>query len=300
MKIKVKDFYAKHKIMLWKDSCDEHIVASHRRIKRFLLFENIENRNIDEVTEIDVDLFIHHLSTERKCKNTTCNRYVAAISGFFKLAVKYGYIEAPLKIAQNKELKGRPRYFTEEEISKVNELLDNSRHRYVKHFFTLGLETGMRKGEILSIGLNPDDCRDSKKTYGVISKDRSVVHLHHTKNGYERIVPLNGYANEALLALDDRPRTYYTEKSFYNTWRKARQFAVGSADRNFVFHVTRHTCATSLANDHGVPTALIAKILGHKSITTTERYVHGKPEKLSAIMQQLGGISNNERREQCS
>jgi len=292
VKIKIQDFYIKHNAMLWNKSCEQHRVENTRKIKRFFEYQDIANRYIDEVKEIDVDLFIHHINTVDGLADSTCNRYIAAISGFFKLAVKYGYIKEPLKIKQTREIQTRPRFFTDEEINKVNQILDNSRHPYVKHFFTLGLETGMRKGEILSIGLDKEECKEQNKTYGVISKDRKIVHLYQTKNGHERIVPINKYANDALISLRDKPSLFYTQKSFYNTWRKAKEDAVGNDD-NFVFHVTRHTCATTLANDHGVPTVLIAEILGHRSMDTTKRYVHGKQENLSAIMNQLGGISNN-------
>jgi len=291
--MKMREFYDKHKEMLWNESCEQHRVENIRKIKKFFTYEDIASRDIDDVKEVDVDLFINHLHKVEGLAKSTCNRYIAAISGFFKLAVKYRYIKDNLKIKQTKEILSRPRYFSEEEIEKVNERLDNSRHPWVKHFFTLGLMTGMRKGEILSIGLDKEECKKQGKTYGVISKDRKIVHLHQTKNGHDRIVPLNDDANNALLALNDKPSSFYTQKSFYNTWSLARHHAVGNDDDNFVFHVTRHTCATTLANDHGIPTVLIAEILGHRSMDTTKRYVHGKEKNLSAIMNQLTGISNN-------
>ena len=54
-------------------------------------------------------------------------------------------------------------------------------------------------------------------------------------------------------------------------------------DDRFVFHVTRHTCATRMGNDLQVPTSMIQKMRGHATIQTTQKYVHGKDDGMQAI-----------------
>ena len=44
-------------------------------------------------------------------------------------------------------------------------------------------------------------------------------------------------------------------------------------DKSAVYHVCRHTAATTLVNDLAVPTVIVADILGHASLSTTQRYV---------------------------
>ena len=57
----------------------------------------------------------------------------------------------------------------------------------------------------------------------------------------------------------------------------------------FVFHGLRHTCASHcMANELGMNTLLIiAKQLGHKTIETTRKYVHSKPETEAAFAEQM-------------
>ena len=54
-------------------------------------------------------------------------------------------------------------------------------------------------------------------------------------------------------------------------------------DDTYVFHVTRHTAASKMANDLAVPTVTIAEALGHSSLKTTQKYVHAKPDTLADI-----------------
>ena len=48
---------------------------------------------------------------------------------------------------------------------------------------------------------------------------------------------------------------------------------IAQNDKTFTFHVTRHTCASNLANS-GKNQQLIGEILGHRSEKTTSKYVH--------------------------
>lgn len=67
--------------------------------------------------------------------------------------------------------------------------------------------------------------------------------------------------------------------------------AVKEADiDNFKFHDLRHSTATYLFKA-GYDLAMIAKVLGHKSLQTTMRYTHNDVEdKRDAVNDALGGL----------
>ena len=68
--------------------------------------------------------------------------------------------------------------------------------------------------------------------------------------------------------------------SFFN-------IAVEKADiQNFHFHDLRHTFATRLAQ-RGVDIYKISKLLGHHSVSMTQRYAHHCPESLRDGIQVL-------------
>jgi len=58
-------------------------------------------------------------------------------------------------------------------------------------------------------------------------------------------------------------------------------------DKNFTFHLARHTFATTVTLSNGVPIESVSKMLGHTSIRTTQIYAKVVEHKLSEDMQNL-------------
>ena len=56
-------------------------------------------------------------------------------------------------------------------------------------------------------------------------------------------------------------------------------------DPHFTFHVTRHTCASELANEDNQNLKLIAEYLGHRSLNTTTKYVHASHGAKKKLLQ---------------
>ena len=52
-----------------------------------------------------------------------------------------------------RENKGRPRYFSVEEIAQLKDFFSGHKHWYVGEMLNISLNTGMRRGEILQIGV---------------------------------------------------------------------------------------------------------------------------------------------------
>ena len=179
-----------------------------------------------------------------------------------------------MKEKWKKETLNRPRYFTEEEREKIHAIFSKSSIPWTDDFFTLSLKTGMRRSEVLGIGLTEDEVYADQcygKVIAVPTYKEKFVHLLRTKNGEERFVPLCKEAERALEALDNKPSLHFNYTSYYDLWRYARD-KICPGDKTFVPHVCRHTTGTTLAIE-GYNDTLIAKILGHKSTLTTARYI---------------------------
>ncbi|MGH2564588.1 MAG: tyrosine-type recombinase/integrase, partial [Ginsengibacter sp.] len=62
---------------------------------------------------------------------------------------------------------------------------------------------------------------------------------------------------------------------------------VCNINKNFTFHIARHTFATTVTLTNGVPIETVSKMLGHKNIRTTQLYAKILDRKVSDDMKKL-------------
>lgn len=85
-------------------------------------------------------------------KPATINRELAALSHLFSKAVEWGWVDhRPATIKRLKESSGRITYLTVEQIERLLEEAEGDQNRQIHPFIRIGLDTSMRKTEILSI-----------------------------------------------------------------------------------------------------------------------------------------------------
>jgi integrase len=201
----------------------------------------------------------------------TVNRYLAALSHLFTIAIKeWGWLENNpiLRVTKMKEPRGRVRFLSEEERHRLLEACQKSDSPWLYLIVVLALSTGARRMEIL--GLRWED----------VDLNRGIITLHETKNGERRILPITGHAL-ALLKEHAKVRLLNTDlvfpgKNLKNSvdvrtpWETVLKRA-GITD--FRFHDLRHSAASYLAMN-GASMAEIAEVLGHKTLQMVKRYAH--------------------------
>lgn len=203
--------------------------------------------------------------------SATVNRYLAALSHVFTVAVKeWGWLESnPLqKVTKLKEPRGRVRFLSDEERQRVLELCKKSESPWLYLIVVLALSTGARRMEIL--GLHWDD----------VDLNRGVITLHQTKNGERRVLPITGFVL-TLLKEHSKVRSLNTNLVFPGKnlltpvdIRSPWETVLKKAEiTDFRFHDLRHSAASYLAMN-GASMAEIAEILGHKTLQMVKRYAH--------------------------
>ena len=269
----VLDFTLENGHRIWED---RHLKDSQAKIVRFSNFGDFKSRALGDYKPKDIYAFLDHLESEG-LSDSTLNRYTACISSIMKLAVKNEEITHAPNLVWKKVKNGRPRFFNDQEFDSILDFYSGSKWPWMADMFILGIQTGMRLGEILAIE-NPDS-----KTHGEISSDGRFVHLTNTKNGSDRNVPLVPAAREALLRLSNCPSRIWRHKPFYTALAACKDELFRN-DPHFCFHITRHTCASNLINKKRLPDLAVAMLLGHASLSTTQKYVHEDKESMMSMI----------------
>ena len=223
-------------------------------------------------------------SSIKEVRPATVNRALAVLKSMFNKAIAWGKADSnPFKAVKLfKENNQRLRFLEREEIPKL--LVNCCSH--LKPIVILALNTGMRKGEILGLKWHDIDFK------------RDTIHLHDTKSGEGRDVPLNAAAKSALIAVPKHPASPYiftdNNGDNYGDIKKSFLTAVKKSDIiNFHFHDLRHTFASQLVMA-GVDLNTVRELLGHKSIEMTLRYSHLSPDHKKRAVDVLSGrISTN-------
>lgn len=195
--------------------------------------------------------------------NATVNRYLAAISHTFTIAVEeWGWLnDSPMRqVRKPKEPRGRVRFLSDDERERLLDACQQSRGPLLHTVVVLALSTGARRMEILSL------------TWHDIDLERRVIRLQDTKNNERRALPLTGYAHELMQQHANTPRKdtnlVFPGRSGKKPtdMRTAWDKAIGRAGiEDFHFHDLRHSAASYLAMN-GASLAEISEILGHKTL----------------------------------
>lgn len=159
-----------------------------------------------------------------------------------------------------------------------------NQHPHLYPFIFIGLETSMRRMEILSIRIKDIDI------------NRCIIHIPQAKSG-KREQPitrhlakfLKGYIQTANLGQEwlfpsIASRTGHTvniEKPF-----KRAVKAAGLDPKLIVRHTFRHTAITHLVQA-GVDLPTVKRISGHKTLAMVERYSHQNGAHIQAAMDKL-------------
>ena len=216
-------------------------------------------------------LFLAHLH-ERGNRKSTVARKLSAIRSFFRHLHRSGRIgRNPAETLVRPKLpRYLPSHLTEPEIVLLLETPDASTGlgRRDRAILELLYGTGIRVGEL--VGLQIDDCDLGRRFVRVLGKGKK-----------ERIVPFGRPAEAALRAyLEARPGggpwLFLNARGGHLTDRSVRRIVdrhirACAVTRKISPHGLRHTFATHLL-EHGADLRSIQELLGHASLSTTQRY----------------------------
>lgn len=217
--------------------------------------------------------------TDRGIRPTTMNSYNAAILALVRYYNDIGEI-IPLNVRLIhivKQPRSERKVYTAQEIHQVIYLTSrSSRHRKVSLMIRIMFETGMRIAELSKLRVTDFNGRRID-FIGKGRKAREVYIRPNTLKKVQRFIEEN-QITDYLWCVNgsDQPPTTHTVR----VWMQ-EAFAFAGFD-GFYPHSLRHSFATDLQL-RGASIEEIKEMIGHESIATTERYLHGFEGRLKSL-----------------
>lgn len=211
------------------------------------------------ITREDIDAYVIDMQAEGK-KPATTNRHLASIAALYRYFMRQGLeVSNPCKYESRRKIAETiPTTIPIEAIAAAWQTTQGAG----KGLIGLLATTGMRISEVLNLRYNDIDWQTGSITV-------------QGKGGKERVVK----TSQAVLDIwrENGQPEQLTCKMYTIGQREARRIVFDSlrpftSNRHLNPHSIRHTFATQLAIQ-GVDTITIAKTLGHKNISTSQKYV---------------------------
>lgn len=259
-----------------------------------------------------------------EAKHSTINRLLNEIRAVLTHAYQNGVIETNLKIKNLpvRDAKTERRYLQQSEIDAIRQesrttvdvkgnvipLNDLPHSEYLKRghlplICDIAIFCGMRHGEILKLKYADiatwDESKDESWMFKLraetikTGKSRNVHLPEWLKNYIDKWWYENLSEEELAEVITDRKKKKKSIKhhnkrlfpydSIQTSWENLESRAELPDD--ITFHSLRHHfCSNALLN--GVPIQIVKEMAGHKSITTTEKYIHAIPSDSARLIQQ--------------
>ena len=228
----------------------------------------------------------YYLKTKRKCSHNTTIKYITNFKKIVRIAYANNWITSDPFYNWKAKLKTVEREFlSKEEIQTlVSKEFKINRLNQVKDIFVFSCFTGLAYADVkklskndIVIGIDGERWIKTKRTK---TDTRSNIPILPT---VEAII--EKYSNHPDVKNSDKVLPVLSNQKM-NAYIKEIADLCG-INKNLTFHLARHTFATTITLSNGVPIESVSKMLGHKSLKTTQHYAKILDRKVSEDMNKL-------------
>jgi len=244
------------------------IVAYGKDIEQLVTFlEELQKHHVHEVTKEDIESFLAKL-TDKGYTPKSISRKINSTRTFYRFLKVNEYVtdDPSLLVAHPEYELAAPRILTPMEYRALRDAARNDARMFA--IIELLLQTGIRIGELANLRM------DDVLTEG--------LRIRAMEKHEERIVPVNASAKAALEKyLKVRP--HVTEDKIFVT-KSGRPFLIRNIRTAIERYFRLAEIKSAKVNDlrhtfiahhmkHGVSLIMLSKLVGHKRLSTTQRYL---------------------------
>jgi site-specific recombinase XerD len=272
----------------------ERYKTSLKHTKDFLQWKyNLSDIEINKIDHSFVTEYEFYLRSVRKCANNTAVKYIKNFKKIIKICISNGWLDKdPFANYKSKIREVERDYLTQEEVQDIySKVFITERLNLVKDIFVFSCFTGLAYIDVKNLTV-------SNISMGIDGGKWIFTHRQKTETASR--IPLLPIPEELILKYANHPQCINKDKLLpILSNQKMNSYLKEIADvcgikKDLTFHIARHTFATTVTLTNGVPIESVSKMLGHKSLRTTQHYAKILDKKVSEDMDILRKkLSNN-------
>ena len=269
---------------------DNTLISYKHDVKSFIEFisthtgSEVSIKYLNDMKISDFRSFLSYLRN-KDISSTSIARIISSLKSFFNYLLNTNLIESTVvqSLRTPKQKKSLPRPISSElAIETIKHAQDMEKEKWIglrnKSILMLLYGCGLRISEALNLNFEDINENDYLIIKGKGNKERMVPLMDYIKNDIENYIhecPKNFMKDDPLFVgkrldrLSPRIIQYVLEKIRHNL----------SLPETATPHALRHSFATHLLNSGG-DLRTIQELLGHSSLSTTQKYTKVETEKL--------------------
>lgn len=245
-----------------------------------------EDIRLDKLDYQFIRDFEVYLKSDKNCCHNTTMDYLKKIKKIVNQCIAKNWIERnPFTGFKMSISETRKTFLTEAELlSIINKKISIPRLSQVRDIFVFSCYTGLAYCDValltkdsIIVGIDGDKWVDTRRA----------------KTDTPSRIPLLPISSSIVKKYSDHPVTAQSGKLLpvmsnqrMNSYLKELADICG-IKKDLTFHCARHTFATTVTLTNGVPIETVSKMLGHKSLKTTQHYAKIVESKISNDMKVL-------------
>lgn len=261
---------------LKKKRLSDSTVESYKRdLNKYISFIKDRDENLKKADDITIMAFIQSL-LRKKISNSSINRNIVTIRGFYKYLYKKGIIDSSPVISYDlpKVERNLPEILTIEEVDKLLSMPDTNTEKGIrdKAMLELMYATGMKVTELINL------------TVFDINLKMNYIKCRGTKKK-ERVIPLGSVAvrciekyleSRNLYVVADNNLMFVNSRGYKMTrqgfWKIVKEYVEEARlDKHVNLYTLRHSFAVHLL-ENGADIRSVQELLGHVDLSATQIY----------------------------
>lgn len=242
-----------------------------------------------DIAKIDhefITTFEFFLRSEKACSNNTTLKYIKNFKKIIRICLNSGWLDKdPFRAFKAKLSEVVPAFLTKSELHCITQKeFVSDRITQVRDIFLFSCYTGLAYADVKKL----------KRTEVVVGFDgEQWVSTSRQKTDTASRIPLLPVSRDIINRYADHPQCQNEGRLLpvlsnqkMNAYLKEIADICG-INKQLTYHTARHTFATTVTLSNGVPIETVSKMLGHKSIKTTQHYARILDVKVSEDMEIL-------------